>query len=245
MPTNKEMFGEFLMLIPSAINEANHYASSLMDVSLIKSDRDSLNVELDTLANTLDRVQRSIANYYSDEINGSKTPQETEIDTIISIINSMKDNTLENEEDILDFKADVQIIKDKMKDTVFSYDASDIETYDAISSTDENSADTSVDSLERDINRLASDFENNGRETLKMSTISALQNAKEVLDFNRPYSHVSPPKVRKLWRYIDTLIEEIENSDVEDDIKGAIADLEREVDKFEQWYETCIIARSG
>lgn len=245
MPTNKEMFGEFLMLIPSAINEANHYASSLMDVSLIKSDRDILDVELDMLANTLDRVQRSIASYYSDEINGSKTPQETEIDTIISIINSMKDNTLETEEDILDFKADVQIIKDKMKDTVFSYDASDIETYDAISSTDEDSADTSIDNLERDINRLSSDFEDNGRETLKTSTISALQNAKEVLNFNMPHSHVSPPKVRKIWNLIDVLIEQIQVSDVEDDIKGAIADLERKVDQFEQWYETCIIARSG
>lgn len=245
MPTNKEMFGEFLMLIPSAINEAKHYASSLMDVSLIKSDRDSLNVELGTLSNTLDRVQRDIANHYADEINGNKTKQETEIDTILSIIGTMEDNTLETEDDILDFKADVKIIKDKMNDIVFSYDASDEETYDAISSTDQDSADTSIDNLERDINRLSSDFEDNGRETLRISTISALQNAKEVLDFNRPYSHVSPPKVRRIWNLIDVLIEQIQVSDVEDDINGAIADLERKVDQFEQWYETCIIARSG
>lgn len=231
MANNIDVFANFFQDETHVIREIDNYIDELIDNEDVQVDVTPIHADIDDFLTTVNKIGDDINSEYSET--DDDVTQSAEIVNIRTYCQSCKQNGLENESDIADFKSKWKSV-DTALDNVF--DSSDKRTYDAISSSDMANAYDLYESIESDVYQIEMNMSDNTSNYSKIKCITQLRDLNENLTYNKEYSRVAPDYVDCLKASMSELEDAIQSDAQADDVVSLLNKVNSEIADFKAWY---------
>lgn len=231
MANNIDIFANFFQDETHVIREIDNYIDELIDKEDVQIDVTPIHADIDEFLSTVNSIGEDIDSEYSDS--DDDVTQSAEITNIRTYCQSCKQNDLENESDIADFKSKWKDV-DTALDNVF--DSSDKRTYDAISSSDMSDAYDLYESIESDVYQIEMNMSDNTSNYSKIKCVTLLHELNENLTYNKTYSRVAPDYVDCLKSSMSELENAIQSDEQADELVSLLNRVENEIADFKSWY---------
>lgn len=232
MANNIDVFANFFIEQPHVINYIDDYVDELIDNEYTRLDVTPIHAKVDEFLTTINSIGEDIDSEYSDT--DDDVTQSSEITSIRTKCDACKENDLENESDIADFKSKWKSI-DASLDTVF--DSTDKRTYNVISGSDMSDAYDLYESVESDVYKVEMDMSDNTSNYSKIMCITQLHELNENLTYNVEMSTVAPSFVDDLKVTLSEIESAIQSDAQAEYISSLLSKAEHQIAEFKAWYD--------